>query len=67
MFLTTPDEIDEDVLSSSVDNSIYHYSAEILNLFVTELQMINTKPVFKNKLMGFLSELKQLNSISLSL
>ena len=67
MFLTTPDEIDEDVLSSSVDNSIYHYSAEILNLFVTELQMINTKPVFKNKLKGFLSELKQLNSISLSL
>ena len=67
MFLTTPDEIDEDVLSSSVDNSIYHYSAEILNLFVTELQMINTKLVFKNKLKGFLSELKQLNSISLSL
>ena len=38
---------------------MHHYNAKILNLFDPELQLINTKPVIKNKLKGFLSELKK--------
>ena len=35
------------------------YNVEILNLFDPELQLINTKPVIKNKLKQFLNELKK--------
>ena len=49
-FLTTPDEVQ----SNSSDNYIHHYNAKILNFFYPELQLINTKPVIKNKLYGFL-------------
>ena len=35
------------------------YKVEILNLFDQELQLINTKPVIKNKLKQFLNELKK--------
>ena len=35
------------------------YNVEILNLFDLELQLINTKPVIKNKLKQFLNELKK--------
>ena len=45
-FLTTPDEGQ----SNSSGNNIHHYNAKILNFFYTELQLINTKPVIKNKL-----------------
>ena len=55
IFLTIPDEVQ----SSSSDNCIHHYNVKILNLFDQELQLINTKPVIKNKLKGLLSELKQ--------
>ena len=55
IFLTTPDEVE---LNSS-DNCICHYKVEILNLFNPELQLINTKPVIKNKLKGLLNELKK--------
>ena len=44
---------------NSSDNCIHHYNVEILNLFDPELQLINTKPVIKNKLKGLLSELKK--------
>ena len=34
------------------------YEVEILNLFDPELQLVNTKPMIKNKLKEFLSEMK---------
>ena len=37
--------------SNSTDNCVHHYNAEILNIFVTELHLINTKEL--------LSELKK--------
>ena len=42
-FLTTPDEVQ---LSSS-HICIHHFNVEILNLFDSELQLIDTKPVIK--------------------
>ena len=45
--------------SNSSDNCVHHYNVEILNLFDLELQLINTKPVIKNKLKELLSELKK--------
>lgn len=36
--------------SSSSDNCMWHYNVKILNLFDPELQMINTKPIMKDKL-----------------
>ena len=50
IFLTAPDEVEKYVQSNSLDNCIHHYNIEILNLFHPELQMINIKPVIKNKL-----------------
>ena len=44
--------------SNSSDNCVPHYNLDILNLFDPELQLINTKPVIKNKLKELLSELK---------
>ena len=54
-FLTTTDEVQ----SNSSDNCIHHYNVRILNLFDSELQLINTKPVIKNKLKALLNELKK--------
>ena len=45
--------------TDSSDNCINHYNVEILNLFYSKLQLINTKPVIKNKLKELLSELKK--------
>ena len=59
IFLTTPEEVEKHVQSNIYDNCIHHYDAEILNLFDPELQLINTKPVIKNKLKELLSELKK--------
>ena len=36
-----------------------HYNVEVLNIFDPELQLINTKPMVKNKLKELLSELKK--------
>ena len=47
--------------SNSSDNCVHHYNVEVLNLFDTELQLINTKPMFKSKLKELLSELKKVN------
>ena len=62
VFLTRPDEVERYVKimqSHSSDNCIHRYNFEILNLFDPELQLINTKPMFKNKLKELLSELKK--------
>ena len=47
--------------SSSSDNNVHHYNVEILDLFDTESQLINTKPMIKNKLKELLCELKKFN------
>ena len=36
-----------------------NYNVQILNLFDPELQLVNTKPVIKNKLKALLNELKK--------
>ena len=58
-FLLTPDETESYVQSNSSDGCIHRYNFESLNLFDPELQLINTKPVIKNKLKEFLSQLKK--------
>ena len=45
--------------SSSSENCVHRYNIEVLNLFYPELQLINTKPIIKNKLKELLSELKK--------
>ena len=45
--------------SSSSDDCVRHYNIEILNLFDSELQLINTKPVIKSKFKDLLGELKK--------
>ena len=50
IFLTIPDEVEKYVQLNSSDISVHHYNVEILNFFDPELQLINTKPVIKNKL-----------------
>ena len=45
--------------SNSYDKCAHHYIVEIVNLFDPELQVINTKPVIKNKLKELLRELKK--------
>ena len=41
------------------DNCIRRYNVEILNIFYLELQLVNTKPIIKDKLEELLSELKK--------
>ena len=45
--------------SNSCDKYVHHYNIEILNLFDLELQLINTKPMIKNKLKELLNQLKK--------
>ena len=45
--------------SYSSDNCIHRYNVEVLNLFDSELQLINIKREIKNKLKELLSELKK--------
>ena len=59
IFLKTPDEVERYVKSNSSDDCIHNYNVEIFNLFDPELQLINTKPMIKNKLKELLSELKK--------
>ena len=58
IFLTTPDEVESYAQWHFSDNYVHHYNIEILNLFVPQLQLINTKPVIKNKWKELISELK---------
>ena len=50
--------------SNSFDNCAHCYSFEIWNIADPELQLINTKPMIKNKLKEFLSKLKKFKSLS---
>ena len=53
IFLTTPNEVEKNakmMQSNSSDNCVHHYNIEILYLFDSELQLINTKPMIKSKL-----------------
>ena len=62
IFLTSPDEVEKYAAlmqSNSSDKYVYRFSIEILNLFDPELQLINTKPMIKNKLKELLSDLKK--------
>ena len=59
IFLTTPDDVKESEQSNSSDNYVFYYDVEILNLFYPELQLINAKPVIKNKLNQLISEMKK--------
>ena len=45
--------------SNSSGNCIHHYKVEISDIFDPELQLINTKPMIKNKLKELLSQLKK--------
>ena len=44
---------------NSSDGCVHFYNIEILNLFKSELQLINTKPIIKNKFKKLLNELKK--------
>ena len=57
--LTTSDKVEKYVQSDFSDNCVHRYNIKILNLFDSELQQINTKPIIKNKLKELLSELKK--------
>ena len=59
IFLTIPDEVEKYKQSNSSDNCMHRYNIEILNLFDPELQLINTKPMIKNKLKELLSKPKK--------
>ena len=61
IFLTTPDEVEKyvEVMQSNSDNCVHRYNIEILNLFDPELQLINTRPMIKNKLKELISESKK--------
>ena len=62
IFLTTLDEVEKYTKitqSNSSDKYLHRYNIEILNLFHPELQLINTKPMIKNRLKELLSKLKK--------
>ena len=47
IFLTTPDKVEKYMQSNSSDNCIHQYNIEILNLFDSELELINGKIMIK--------------------
>lgn len=52
IFLITPDQVEKSVVLmqlNSSDNCLSSNNFEILNDFEPELQLINTKPLIKNK------------------
>ena len=49
--------------SSSSDGCVDHYNIDILNLFDPGLQLINTRPVIRNKLEDLFSGLKNVQII----
>ena len=53
VFLATPDKVEKHaklMQSNSSYNCVHRYNIIILNIFDIELQLINTKPMIKNKL-----------------
>ena len=61
IFLTTPNEVEKyaKILIDTDNNCIHLCNIEILYLFDSELQLINTKSLIKNKLKELLSDLKK--------
>ena len=62
VFLTIPDEVEKYakmMQSNSSDNCVHRYNVDFFNLFDPELQLINTKPMIKNKLKELLTEFKK--------
>ena len=62
IFLTTPGKVEKSVemmFSKHFENCICHFNVKILNLFDPELQLINTKPMIKNKLKELLAKFRQ--------
>ena len=49
LFLKVSDEVEKYMQSNSFDNCIHCYNVEILNIFDQGSQLINTKPMSKNK------------------
>ena len=56
-FLTAPNDVEKS--AKMIFIIVYPLYFEILNIFDPELQLINTKPMIKNKLKELLSELKK--------
>ena len=50
ILLTTPKEVEKYVQPNPSGNCEHRYNVEILNIFDSKLQMINAKPMIKNKL-----------------
>ena len=62
IFLTTLDEVEKYakmIESNASDKCVHHYIVEILNLFDPELQLINTKPMIKDKFKKLVREFRQ--------
>ena len=62
VFPATPDKVEKHakmMQSNHSDNCVHRYNIMILNLFDQDLQLINIKPMIKNKLKELLSELKK--------
>ena len=59
ILLATPGEVEKYIESNSSNNCIHRYDVEILKLSDPELQLINTKPMIKNKSKQLLGELKE--------
>ena len=62
IFLTTLDEVEKYakmIEPNSSDKCVHHYIVEILNLFDPELQLINTKPMIKDKFKKLVREFRQ--------
>ena len=61
-FLPTPDEAGKYAKTlqlNSSDKYVHRFNIKILNLFDPEVQLINTKPMIKNKLKEFLRKLEK--------
>ena len=59
IFLATPYEVEKYMQLNSSGICIHHYNVETLNIFDPELQLINIKPMTKNKSKKLSSELKK--------
>ena len=55
----TSDEVENYVQSNSSDDCTDCSIIEILNIFDPELELLNTKPMIKNKLKEFLCEMNK--------
>ena len=67
-FLATPDEVEkyiEIMQLYSSDKYVHRYNVEIFNMLDPELQLINTKPIMKNKLKELLNELEKFKVLTI--